>query len=121
MVPFYSYFSTGVYPISKESFCVVSCLFIDNSSDLVSYRRKAISNLGRALLLVSNIKGGAILLPMSNLMGRQMGCNCLTVEEMFINGQMIRECLGAESRDLPLFLFSQAKTAYDWSTGYDWL
>lgn len=104
MVLFYSYFSTGVYPISKDSFCVVSCLFIDNSRGLVSYRRKAISNLGRVSLLVSNIKGGAIWLPMSNLMGGQIGRNCLTVEEMFINGQILMRCLPAESGALPFTL-----------------
>jgi hypothetical protein len=58
---------------------------------------------------------------MSNLMGGQKGCNCLTVEMMFINGQMLLDCLGAESGASPLFLFSQGKTAQDWSTGYDWL
>ena len=96
MFLFYSYFSTGVYPISRDSFCVVSCLFIDNSKGSVSYRRKAISNLGRALLLVSNIKGGAIWLPMSNLMGGQIGRNCLTVERMFTNGHIIVMCLGCQ-------------------------
>ena len=102
-------------------FWCLLCLFIDNSKDLVSYRRKAISNLGRALLLVSNIKGGAIWLPMSNLMGGQIGRNCLTVEEMFINGQILMRCLPAESRDLPQFLTNQGKTAQDWSTGQNWL
>jgi hypothetical protein len=44
------------------------------------------------------------MLLMSNLMGGQIGRNCLTVEEMFINGQIIRECLGAESGALPFTL-----------------
>ena len=61
------------------------------------------------------------MLLMSNLMGRQMGCNCLTVEQMFINGQMLLDCLGAESGERPQFLISQGKTVQDWSTGYDWL
>ena len=69
------------------------------------------------LLLASNLT----MLPISNLMGRQMGCNCLTVDELFINGQIVIECLGAESGDRPQFLISQAKTVQDWSTGYDWL
>jgi hypothetical protein len=54
-------------------------------------------------------------------MGGQIGRNCLTVEEMFIIGQMIDGCLGAEGTDLPLFLYGQGKTVQDWSTGYDWL
>ena len=61
------------------------------------------------------------MLPMSNLMGGQIGRNCLTVEEMFIIGQICYGCLGAESGDRPLFLFSQAISSQDWSTGYDWL
>ena len=69
---------------------------------------------------MSNIKGGAIWLPMSNLMGGQIGRNCLTVDEMFINGQMFMRCLPAESRASPLFLNSRGKTGQDWSTGYDW-
>ena len=54
-------------------------------------------------------------------MGGQKVSNCLTVEQMFINGQMFIECLGAESGDLPQFLISQGKTVQDWSTGQDWL
>jgi hypothetical protein len=61
------------------------------------------------------------MLLMGNLMGRQLRLECLTVEQMFINGQIIRECLGAESGASPQILNGQAKTAYDWSTGYDWL
>jgi hypothetical protein len=34
--------------------------------------------------------------------GGQIGLECLTVEEMFIIGQMIRECIPAESRAVPL-------------------
>ena len=61
------------------------------------------------------------MLLMSNLMGRQLRLECLSLWREFINGHMIRECIGAESTDRPLFLYGQAKTAYDWSTGYDWL
>lgn len=61
------------------------------------------------------------MLLMSNLMGRQLGLECLSLWREFINGHMIRECIGAESGDRPCFLFSQAKTVQDWSTGQDWL
>jgi hypothetical protein len=36
-------------------------------------------------------------------MGGQIGRNCLTVEQMFINGQIVMRCLPAESGALPLF------------------
>ena len=36
-------------------------------------------------------------------MGRQIALECLTVEERFIIGQMIRECIPAESGAVPLF------------------
>jgi hypothetical protein len=42
-------------------------------------------------------------------MGGQIGRNCLTVEEMFIIGQMIRECIPAESRAGHPPLTSQAQ------------
>jgi hypothetical protein len=61
------------------------------------------------------------MLLMSNLMGGQIGRKCLTVEEMFINGQIVMRCLPAESGASPQILNGQAKTAYDWSTGQDWL
>jgi hypothetical protein len=61
------------------------------------------------------------MLLMSNLMGGQIGRNCLTVEEMFIIGQICYGCLGAESGASPQILNGQAKTVQDWSTGYDWL
>ena len=53
-------------------------------------------------------------------MGGQIGRNCLTVDEMFINGQILMRCLGAESGERPYLLTSQGKTGQDWSTGYDW-
>ena len=53
-------------------------------------------------------------------MGRQIALECLSVDEMFINGQIISECLPAESGERPYLLTSQGKTGQDWSTGYDW-
>ena len=42
--------------------------------------------------------------------GGQIGLECLTVEEMFIIGQMIRECVGAESGAVPLTLHNNLST-----------
>jgi hypothetical protein len=61
------------------------------------------------------------MLLVSNLMGGQTRLECLRVESRFINGQIVRECLGAESGASPQILNGQGKTVQDWSTGYDWL
>jgi hypothetical protein len=65
------------------------------------------------------------MLLMSNLMGRQIGRNCLPVDEMFINGQMLLDCLGAESRALPLTLHNTYPQSYpqpvdSWQRGRAW-
>lgn len=43
------------------------------------------------------------MLPMSNLMGRQLGLECLRVETRFINGQKLLECLGCRGYSPPAF------------------
>jgi hypothetical protein len=58
-------------------------------------------------------------------MGGQIGRNCLTVEQMFINGQIIRECLGAEGGALPLTLHNTYPQSYpqpvdSWQRGRAW-
>lgn len=88
---------------------------------------------------MSNIKGGAIWLLMSNLMGRQLAFECLRVESRFINGQMLLKCLGCRKSYLKMemiivFRVPKVETALFFCmvrarlvktgqlvmTGYDW-
>ena len=50
------------------------------------------------------------MLLMSNLMGGQIGLECLSLWREFINGQMFIKCIPAESRALPFTLHNNLST-----------